>query len=133
MNEYAILADGEMKLPSFDARVFNVPKDEVENVFIWRQMDAMKNSVQGLARSVYSHKELHGKSTLEMKNMCLIKAQNWDNLSTIQRIGFLVKKNEYILPNENGGNVIRTRWIIDNDIPFFVDESEYLTYIIEAE
>jgi len=132
MNEYAVLADGEIKLPSFDARVFNVPVHEIENVFIWRQMDAKRNSIQSIARSLYSHKELNGKSSKIMLDMIKAKDLDWNDLPIIQKLGFVVKKDEYIVPSDTG-NVVRTRWIIDNDIPFFVDESEYITDLISAE
>lgn len=46
----------------FDSRAFNLPKEEVVNYLIWRQQDWERNSVQMLAQSLYSHKQLHGKS-----------------------------------------------------------------------
>ncbi|MEM4260957.1 MAG: tRNA(His) guanylyltransferase Thg1 family protein, partial [Candidatus Woesearchaeota archaeon] len=33
------------KIAFFDSRVFNLPKEEVCNYFIWRQQDATKNSI----------------------------------------------------------------------------------------
>ena len=36
----------------FDARVFTIPDPvEVENYFIWRQQDATRNSIQGIAQA----------------------------------------------------------------------------------
>src|SRR4030067_815156 len=32
-------------IPSFDARCFNLPREEVANYFVWRQRDAERNSV----------------------------------------------------------------------------------------
>lgn len=29
----------------FDARVFNIPREEVTNYFYWRQLDASRNSI----------------------------------------------------------------------------------------
>lgn len=55
----------------FDARAFTLPKDEVCNYFIWRQQDAMRNSVQMVARSLFSHKTLQNKNTEELKSMIL--------------------------------------------------------------
>jgi tRNA(His) 5'-end guanylyltransferase len=46
----------------FDCRAFNVPKEDVCNYVIWRQQDATRNSIQSLAQSVFSHKELQGLS-----------------------------------------------------------------------
>lgn len=55
----------------FDARAFNVPIEDAPNAFVWRQRDWERNSLQMLARSHFSHKQLHGKSTLEMRMMLL--------------------------------------------------------------
>jgi tRNA(His) guanylyltransferase len=44
----------------FDSRVFNVPKEEVVNYLLWRQQDWERNSVQMLAQSLYSHKQIQG-------------------------------------------------------------------------
>lgn len=42
----------------FDARVFNIPKEEVTNDIYWRQLDASRNSIQMLGQAYFSHKEL---------------------------------------------------------------------------
>ena len=63
-----LLEAGSM-LPVFDARAFNLDKDEVCNYFIWRQEDCIKNSISMIARTHFSDKELHGKSTVERKKM----------------------------------------------------------------
>lgn len=42
----------------FDARVFNIPKDEVCNNLLWRQNDATRNSIQMVGRAYFSHKQL---------------------------------------------------------------------------
>ena len=48
------------KLALFDSRCFNLPKEEVVNYLLWRQQDWERNSIQMLAQSFYSHKELQG-------------------------------------------------------------------------
>src|SRR5258706_22375 len=40
----------------FDARVFSIPKEDVNNYFWWRQIDCIRNSIQMLAQSNFSHK-----------------------------------------------------------------------------
>ena len=35
----------------FDCRVFNIPKDEVMNYFVWRQKDWLRNSLSMLAQA----------------------------------------------------------------------------------
>lgn len=54
----------------FDCRIWQVPsKDEAANALLWRERDATKNSIAMLAQSRFSHKELQGKTTSEMKIM----------------------------------------------------------------
>lgn len=43
----------------FDARAFNIPKEEVCNCFIWRQQDATRNAVEMVGHANFSTKELH--------------------------------------------------------------------------
>lgn len=50
----------------FDSRVFNLPKEEVVNYLVWRQQDWERNSIQMLAQSLYSHKELQGISCKDL-------------------------------------------------------------------
>ena len=55
-----------MYLPSFDCRIFNVPSlMELANAFLWRENDAIKNSITGMALNFYSHKQLQGKNSDE--------------------------------------------------------------------
>ena len=42
----------------FDARCFNIPKEEVTNLIYWRQLDASRNSIQMVGQANFSHKEL---------------------------------------------------------------------------
>lgn len=66
----------------FDARVFTIPDPvEVENYFVWRQKDAMRNSLSMVAQFLFSHKELQGKSQEDMKQMICEKQNtvSWDN------------------------------------------------------
>src|SRR5271166_1882089 len=51
----------------FDARAWVLPKEEVTNYFLWRQQDATRNSVQMLAHSLYSHKQLNNKNSSELQ------------------------------------------------------------------
>jgi len=77
----------------FDCRVFNIPKEEVCNYFIWRQKDWMRNSVQMLASSVFSHKELQNKKVPDMLKMLRETGMNWHELEPIYRNGtFLYRK-----------------------------------------
>lgn len=60
--------------PCFDCRVFNVPSlDELANSFLWRENDAIKNSISGMSLHYYSHKELQGKNSDEKVHMMRMK------------------------------------------------------------
>lgn len=126
----------------FDARCFNLPKDEVTNNFYWRQIDAMRNSAQMVGQVNFSHRELQHKSCKDIKDMLLQqKGINWDDLPTYQKRGSCCIKEEEkiteditIIKNRFGEdgkkyvvNMERPHWIIDTDIPIFKGEGrEYI-------
>jgi tRNA(His) guanylyltransferase len=78
----------------FDCRVFNIPKEEVANNFRWRYQDWLRNSIQMLAQSLYSHKELQGKKTPELHEMCFQKGKNWNDLDPQFKNGTLYVRGE---------------------------------------
>lgn len=81
------------KLAFFDSRVFIIPNPvEVENYFIWRQKDCVRNSIQSSAQALYSHKELNCKSQDELQEMIFQKGHNWDAYDTGFKRGRLIKK-----------------------------------------
>lgn len=66
----------------FDSRVYTIPDPtEVENYFVWRQKDAIRNSITMLAQSLYSHSELNGKSQSDQQEMIFKKGKNWNDVS----------------------------------------------------
>lgn len=114
----------------FDARCFNVPKEEVTNLIYWRQNDATRNSIQMVGRTYFSDKELHKKSNSEIQDMLMMqKGVNWNNLPTHQKRGSCCIKEKYFLPDKNGlqtdktsnnrKGTWRSRWVIDKEIPIF--------------
>lgn len=107
----------------FDARCCNLPKEEVTNNLYWRQLDATRNSIQMVGQANFSHKELHGKSCNQIQDMLMEqKNVNWNDYPTYQKRGSCCIKENY--ETENG---MRTRWIVDKDIPIFKgDGREYV-------
>lgn len=76
----------------FDCRVFNIPKEEVGNYFIWRYKDWVRNSLSMFAQSFFSQKQLNGKRKADMHEMLHEKGQNWAKLLPIERNGrFIIK------------------------------------------
>lgn len=106
----------------FDSRVWNIPvQHEVVNYFIWRQQDAVRNSVSGLAQSLHSHNELHGKSQNQMQDMCWAKGVNWNDVPTHLRRGSGCYKGEVTRYGET-----RSEWVIDREVPIFTTDRVYL-------
>lgn len=87
----------------FDSRCFVLPKEEVTNYFIWRQNDWTRNSVQMLARSLYSHKELHKKNTDQLNELIFQKGKNWAKLDDRLKNGTVIidgeEKGDFIFRN----------------------------------
>lgn len=106
----------DILMGSFDARCFNIPKEEVINYFIWRQNDASKNSVQMLARSLFSHKELQGLNLAQLQDkMMLEKNVNWNNLEIWKKRGACCVRDSET-----------RKWTIDRAIPIFTEDKDYV-------
>ena len=72
----------------FDARVFNIPKEEVCNCVLWRQNDATRNSVEMVAQAHFSHGVLQNKSQSQMQDMLMLeKGINWNDFPVHQKRG----------------------------------------------
>jgi tRNA(His) 5'-end guanylyltransferase len=127
---------GETKLVEFDSRAFTLPHHEVNNVFYWRQSDCERNSVQSVARSLFSHKECNNKDVDELKELCLTKNVNWDELPTYQRRGRCAVKRYFEKEGEHGKTgekfiALRSEWVIDNEIPNFSQDKNYIEQYIK--
>jgi tRNA(His) 5'-end guanylyltransferase len=118
----------EMKLAEFDARVFTIPNSiEVENYFIWRQADAIRNSISSVARSLYSHRELNGKNTNLLLEMISQKGINWNDYASKYKQGRFIFKKEYdVEADENFPAHKRTRWVA-GECPIFTQDREFLS------
>ncbi len=93
----------------FDSRAFVLPKEEVCNYFIWRQKDCERNSIQMVAQSLYSQKQLHKKNTKDLHELLYAKQDNWNNYPTKFKRGWCVTKEG-----------------IDNEIPIFTESRNYI-------
>lgn len=106
----------------FDARAFNLPRDEVANYFVWRQKDWIRNSVSMLAQANFSHKELQNKKQADMHEMLFSKNINWNDLDTCWKNGlFLIKSNLGSFDINTDYVVTKDRSIIEN---FLVPKDE---------
>lgn len=103
----------DVKIAQFDSRVWTVSDPwEVFNTFLWRQQDATRNSVQMVAQSLCSHKELQGKNINQQQEMIFQKGQNWNDYPTFCRRGTIFYKSE------NG-------YVTDLDCPILSQDQKY--------
>lgn len=87
------------RLPTFDARVWNVPnRMEGANVFLWREWDATKNSISMAAQAHYSHKALHGKNGAQKHDMLHAKGINWNDYPAFFKRGVYLQRRTLAKP-----------------------------------
>jgi len=109
---------GALGMALFDARAFNLPKEEVVNYFIWRQQDATRNSINMLGQFYFSHKQLQGKNVSQVQDMLMENFQvNWNDCDIWKKRGFCITHN---------GNY-------DYTIPIFTKQREYIEDCLVAE
>lgn len=144
-NQYFVSVMGrrlEAPFALFDGRVFTIPDvTEVINYFIWRQADATRNSIQMAAQSVYSQKELHGKSCNVLQEMLFQKGINWNDYTSGEKRGRAIIKvpieiSAEAFINKNGepegSTVIRNYWISltgegsQNETPIFTQDRSFI-------
>ena len=129
----------------FDARCFNIPKEEVANLIYWRQQDASRNSIQMVGHTYFSDAELDKKSTSDIQEMLFSqKGINWNDYPIHQKRGSCCIKTGVTAvgaSEENGEvrtwTIERPHWVVDTEIPIFKGEDrdyiEKLIYITEKE
>ena len=117
--EYQMALQHCIETPAiFDARCFNIPREEVVNAIYWRQLDAVRNSIQACGQAEFSHKELMYKNCNEIKKMLEDIGKPWDSLPVYKQRGTCCKR-------EN------REWVTDYSMPLLVKEGrEYLETLI---
>lgn len=122
----------------FDSRVFTIPKEEVCNYMLWRQQDATRNSILSVGQANFSHKDLHGKSCNNIQDMLMAqKGINWnDYATTLKRGSCCIKADDGLTAYDEAGNICgytqRSQWIIDNEIPIFSQDRNYIERLINV-
>ena len=137
LTEYTkTLINARNKGAMFDSRVFTIPKEEVCNALIWRQQDATRNSIQSVGQVNFSQKELHGKSCNNIQDMLMTqKGVNWnDYATTLKRGSCCIKVDDSLTEYDEVGNISdyiqRSKWVIDNEIPIFTQDRNYVEKLI---
>jgi tRNA(His) 5'-end guanylyltransferase len=98
------------KLPVFDARCFNLPREEVTNYFVWRQRDAERNRMIDMLMSQ--------------------KGINWDDYDALFKRGAVITKK--IAHSNVMHDVVRMNWS-DADAPIFAQERDFIEKFLREE
>jgi tRNA(His) 5'-end guanylyltransferase len=135
---------GKFKMAEFDARAFQIPFiDEVENYFIWRQQDAVRNSISSVAQSLYSPRELNGVKTDQMQEMIFQKGINWNDYDFRMKRGAVIGKVEKVFikrsnhydPNTSyipsGHTFTRNVWEVI-ETPTFTQDREFIKGLLKT-
>ena len=120
------------KRAMFDARCFNMSREEVTNLIYWRQRDATRNSIQMVGQANFSHKELQNKSCNDIQDMLHEqKGINWNDYPTVYKRGTACIKNRKIIEYLDEFKVTaklmdstktENSWIIDTEMPILKGE-----------
>jgi tRNA(His) 5'-end guanylyltransferase len=110
-----------VRAAAFATAIFLVPENDVNNFFLWRQKDAIRNSVQMLTRFLYSHKQVDRKNVTDMKAMCNDKGHAWEDLDPRWQRGACVFKSE------------TGALCVDKNVPFFNKDVGYVERHLRTE
>ncbi len=129
------------KVATFDSRVFTISGPiEVGNYFIWRQRDAVRNSIAMAAQAQFSHKRLHGVNTSQMQELLWSeKGINWSQYPDGCKRGRIVRKEsgerEVTFEHKRTGEVqtvtaMRSWWVAEPAPHFSLHPDSWLASTI---
>jgi tRNA(His) 5'-end guanylyltransferase len=126
----------------FDARLFSVPSiNEAINNLIWRQQDCIRNAISSAAYAELGKK--YGKKTAQKMLMgkkahdklILLKSEcdiDFDRFyPTFYRRGIAAYRTPVITKTKDG-EATRNKWILDRQIPLFIDNKNFITNILNS-
>lgn len=117
----------------FDARAFVLPEYEVNNYFIWRQRDMIRNSIEMVGRAHFSHNELIGKNTKDMCEMLAAKGIYWGDCEDWQKYGTGIikrKVKKFIAYNDKVVDTWRSVWDEWDKTILFDKDKEWLNELV---
>lgn len=127
----------------FDARVFTLADPvEVANYFIWRQRDAVRNSISMAAQAHFSHRELHGVNSGQMQELLWSRlGVNWNDYEvgcrrgrrTVREVG----EREVTYTDKRSGELVetvatRSWWETHGAVHFTAEPDGWLASVIPA-
>ena len=155
----ALAREGIETMASFDARVFTVPPSEVNNVFLWRQLDCFRNCVSSVAywglAGKYgrgtARRMLHGKSTKEQQEIIFTALSinvndlpvHWRRGRVLRRVKRTVLVKDVLGPEryqqlleggfvKDGQTTVRSSWEVDLEPPCFNVVPEYIENLYQG-
>lgn len=131
---------------TFDSRVFTIPnRIEVMNYLLWRQQDAVRNSILMVAQALYSHEELQGVNTERLQDMIWEKGINWNDYApglkrgrvvfrdtsdtTLQRLHDMVMRT-FDITHEAVSAAPRGFWKVQDAPHFIAQPGEWLDDVL---
>lgn len=93
------------RLAMFDSRVWHMSDPiEVANYFVWRQRDAIRNSIQMVAQSKFPHSRLQGLNTDQLQELLFQEhGINWAKLAPGCKRGRLTRRDESTIYMDGSG------------------------------
>jgi tRNA(His) 5'-end guanylyltransferase len=125
----------------FDARVFTLADPvEVANYFLWRQRDAVRNSISMAAQTRFSHRQLHQVNTSQMQEL-LWKEHgiNWNDYpagckrgrTTVRQVGEReVTYTDKRTKEQNTATAVRSWWETHGAVHFTAEPDGWLASVI---
>lgn len=76
------------QMPVFDCRVWQVPDlNAAAEVLLWRELDAIRNSIQMAAQAVFSRRQMHKQSTRVLVQCLAAEGIDWEAYPTAFKRG----------------------------------------------
>lgn len=98
----------------FDSRLVTLPSiTELNNYLVWRQKDAIRNSVSKYARIYFSHKEIDGCTSVTLRDKLIEKGYPWEELALWKQRGLCIIRG------------VDGKFQIDWNIPLFSEQTTY--------
>ncbi len=112
----------------FDARVMILPNvTEATNMFLWREFDATRNSIQMAGQSCFNHNQLHGKNGSAIQEMLFSeKGINWNDYPTFFKRGTFILRRKVLVPTDLSKVPEKFRDSVDKDL--IVERNEFIKY-----
>lgn len=139
----AVLGERRPGRPLFDSRAFVLPNVvEVANYFLWRQRDAVRNSIAMAAQAHFSAKRLHGVNAGGMQELLHAEAGiNWNDYPDSCKRGQVVVKRsgekEVTFTHKRTGQTetvkaVRSWWEVEGAPHFSLEPGGFLAGAIPA-